>query len=49
MLWAAVLAALALPYAAAAACSWIAGRSGRAVAVAAPQAEPALVPVRAAA
>jgi hypothetical protein len=49
MLWAAVLAALALPYAAAVACGWIAGRSGRAVAVAAPQAEPALVPVRAAA
>jgi exo-beta-1,3-glucanase (GH17 family)/cellulose synthase/poly-beta-1,6-N-acetylglucosamine synthase-like glycosyltransferase len=49
MLWAAVLAALALPYAAAVACSWIAGRGGRAVAVGAPQAEPALVPVRAAA
>ncbi len=49
MLWAAVLAAQAVPYAAAVACSWIAGWSGRAVAVAAPQAEPALVPVRAAA
>ncbi len=49
MLWAAVLAAQALPYAAAVACSWIAGLSGRAVAVAAPQAEPALVPVRVAA
>ena len=49
MLWAVVLAAQALPYAAAVACSWIAGWSGRAVAVAAPQAEPALVPVRVAA
>ncbi len=49
MLWAAILAAQALPYAAAVLCSWIAARSGRTAAVAAPQAEPVLVPVRAAA
>jgi exo-beta-1,3-glucanase (GH17 family)/cellulose synthase/poly-beta-1,6-N-acetylglucosamine synthase-like glycosyltransferase len=51
MLWAAVLAAQALPYVAAVACSWIAGRSGRAadVAVPQPQAEPELAPVRVAA
>jgi exo-beta-1,3-glucanase (GH17 family)/cellulose synthase/poly-beta-1,6-N-acetylglucosamine synthase-like glycosyltransferase len=49
MLWAAVLAAQALPYAAAVACSWIAGWSSRVAAVPVPQAEPALIPVRAAA
>jgi hypothetical protein len=49
MLWAAVLAAQALPYAAAVACGWIAGWSNRAAAVAVPQAERALAPVRVAA
>jgi hypothetical protein len=49
MLWAAVLAAQALPYAAAITCSWIAGRSARAAVAAAPRAEPALAPVRVAA
>jgi cellulose synthase/poly-beta-1,6-N-acetylglucosamine synthase-like glycosyltransferase len=51
MLWAAVLAAQALPYAAAAACSRIAAWSGRAavVAVPQPQAESQLVPARVAA
>jgi exo-beta-1,3-glucanase (GH17 family)/cellulose synthase/poly-beta-1,6-N-acetylglucosamine synthase-like glycosyltransferase len=49
MLWAAVLAAQALPYAAAITCSWIAGRSARAAVAAAPRDEPALAPVRVAA
>jgi hypothetical protein len=50
-LWAAVLAAQALPYAAAVACSRIAAWSGRAAVVAVPQPEPEprLVPARAAA
>jgi hypothetical protein len=51
MLWAAVLAAQALPYVAAVACSRIATASGRAAdaAVPQPQAEPKLAPVRVAA
>jgi exo-beta-1,3-glucanase (GH17 family)/cellulose synthase/poly-beta-1,6-N-acetylglucosamine synthase-like glycosyltransferase len=50
VLWAAILAAQALPYAAAVTCSWIAGRSGRkAAVVAVPQAAPELAPVRVAA
>jgi len=49
MLWAAVLAAQALPYAAAVACSWIAGWSSRAVPVPVPQTAPETAPVRVAA
>jgi hypothetical protein len=49
MLWAVVLAAQALPYAAAVVCGWVAAWSGRAVAAAAPRAEPELTPVRVAA
>jgi exo-beta-1,3-glucanase (GH17 family)/cellulose synthase/poly-beta-1,6-N-acetylglucosamine synthase-like glycosyltransferase len=49
MLWAAVLAAQALPYLAAVACNWIAGRSRRAAVVPVPQTAPGLAPVRVAA
>ena len=49
MLWAMVLAAQALPYAAAVVCSWIAAGSGSAVAATAPRAERELAPVRVAA
>jgi hypothetical protein len=49
MLWATVLTAQALPYAAAVFCSWIARRSGRAKAIAIPQPAAELEPVRVAA
>ena len=49
MLWAAVLGAQAVPYAAAVACSWIASASGRAAVSAVPYPEAGLAPVRVAA
>ena len=49
MLWAAVLAAQALPYAAAVVCSWIARHSGRTKPIAVPQPAAELAPVRVAA
>ena len=49
MLWAAVLVAQALPYAAAVVCSWIARHSGRTKPIAVPQPAGELAPVRVAA
>ena len=49
MLWAGVLGAQALPYAAALACGWIGARTARVARAAAPREEPAPVAIRAAA